>query len=53
MKIEKFYLRSNNSVCAGTFQLLSGRAPAQLEGNIAQLCVMAVLLSLTPCTSNS
>jgi hypothetical protein len=35
MKIEKFQLRGNNSLCAGTFQLLRGRAPAQLRGNIA------------------
>jgi hypothetical protein len=34
MKMEKFHLRSNNSVCAGAFQLLRGRAPAQLRGNI-------------------
>jgi hypothetical protein len=31
MKIEKFQLRGNNSVCAGVFQLLRGRAPAQLR----------------------
>jgi hypothetical protein len=30
MKIEKFQMRSNNSVCAGAFQLLRGREPAQL-----------------------
>jgi hypothetical protein len=34
MKIEKFQLRGNNSVCAGAFQLLRGRAPSQLRGNI-------------------
>jgi hypothetical protein len=34
MKIEKFQLRGNNSVCAGAFQLLRGRATAQLRGNI-------------------
>jgi hypothetical protein len=34
MKIEKFQLRGNSSVCAGAFQLLRGRAPAQLTGNI-------------------
>jgi hypothetical protein len=34
MKIGKFKLRGNNSVCAGAFQLLRGRAPAQLRGNI-------------------
>jgi hypothetical protein len=35
MKIEKFQLRGNNLVWAGAFQLLRGRAPAQLRGNIA------------------
>jgi hypothetical protein len=34
MNIEKFQLRGNNSVCPGAFQLLWGRAPAQLRGNI-------------------
>jgi hypothetical protein len=34
MKTEKFQLRSNNSVCAGAFQLLRGRAPSQLRGNV-------------------
>jgi hypothetical protein len=34
MKIEKFQLQGNNSVCAGAFQLLRCRAPAQLGGNI-------------------
>jgi hypothetical protein len=34
--IRKFQLRGNNSVCAGAFQLLRGRAPAQLRGNIAE-----------------
>jgi hypothetical protein len=34
MKIEKFQLRGNNSMCAEAFQLLRGRAPAQLRGNI-------------------
>jgi hypothetical protein len=34
MKIEKFELRGDNSVCAGAFQLLRGRAPAQFRGNI-------------------
>jgi hypothetical protein len=36
MKIEKFQLRGNNSLCAEAFQLLRGRAPAQLRGNVAQ-----------------
>jgi hypothetical protein len=35
MKIETFQLRGNNSVCAGAFQLLRGRAPAQLRRNTA------------------
>jgi hypothetical protein len=34
MKTEKFQLRGNNSVCAGEFQLLRDRAPAQLRGKI-------------------
>jgi hypothetical protein len=34
MKTEKFQLRGNNSVCAGAFQLLRGRATAQFRGNI-------------------
>jgi hypothetical protein len=33
MKIEKIQLRGNNSVCAEEFQLLRGRAPAQIRGN--------------------
>jgi hypothetical protein len=33
MKTEKFQLCGNNSVCAVAFQLLRGRAPAQLRGN--------------------
>jgi hypothetical protein len=36
MKTEIVQLRSNNSVCAGAFQLLRGRAPAQPRGNIAR-----------------
>jgi hypothetical protein len=35
MKTEKFQLRGNNSDCAGAFQLLRGRVPAQLRGTIA------------------
>jgi hypothetical protein len=35
-KIENLKLRGNNSVCAGPFQLLCGRAPAQLRGNITR-----------------
>jgi hypothetical protein len=34
MKTEKFQLHGNNSACAATFQLLRGRAPAQLRGKI-------------------
>jgi hypothetical protein len=33
MKTEKFQLHGNDSVCAGAFQLLRGRAPAHLRGN--------------------
>jgi hypothetical protein len=35
MKIEKLQLRGKDSVCAGAFQLLRGRAPAQHRGSIA------------------
>jgi hypothetical protein len=34
MQFEKFQLRGNNSVCAAAFQLLRGRVPSQLRGNI-------------------
>jgi hypothetical protein len=34
MKTEKFQLRGNNTVCAGEFQILRSRAPAQFRGNI-------------------
>jgi hypothetical protein len=34
MKIEKLELHSNNSACAVEFQLLPGRAPSNLKGNI-------------------
>jgi hypothetical protein len=34
IKTGKFQVGGNNSVCAGTFQLLSRRAPAQLRGNM-------------------
>jgi hypothetical protein len=34
MKIEKFQLRGNNSVCAGAFPLLRGRASTHLRENI-------------------
>jgi hypothetical protein len=34
MKIETVQLRGNNSLRAGAFQLLHGRVPAQLSGNI-------------------
>jgi hypothetical protein len=33
-KMEKFQLCGSNSVCAGVVQLLRGRAPAHLRGNI-------------------
>jgi hypothetical protein len=36
-KTEKFQLRVNNSICAGAFQLLRCRAPAQLRGNTPTL----------------
>jgi hypothetical protein len=39
MKTEKFQLRGNKSVCVGAFQLLRGRAPAQLKGNISCLYI--------------
>jgi hypothetical protein len=35
MKTEKFQLRGKNSMWAAAFQLLRGRAPAQLRGNTA------------------
>jgi hypothetical protein len=34
MKIGKVQLRGNNSVCVGALQLLRGRTPAQLRGNL-------------------
>jgi hypothetical protein len=34
MKTGKLQLRGNNSVCAGELQLLRGRVPAQVRGNI-------------------
>jgi hypothetical protein len=39
MKAAKFQLRGKNSVCVGAFQLLRGRAPAQLRGNNATTTV--------------
>jgi hypothetical protein len=41
MKFEKFQLRGNNSVYVEAFQLLRGRASAQLRGNIVvqQTCI--------------
>jgi hypothetical protein len=41
MKIKKFQLRGNSSVYAGAFQLLRGRAPAHLRGNIAYKQIFA------------
>jgi hypothetical protein len=35
MKIEKFHLCCNTSLCAGAYKLLRGRAPAHLRVNIA------------------
>jgi hypothetical protein len=46
MKIEKFQLRGNNSVCVVAFQLLCGLAPAQLRGNID-----LVIPAVTPTTT--
>jgi hypothetical protein len=43
MKTEKFQLRGNDSVCAGAFQLLRGRAPAQLGVNTG--CIICCILS--------
>jgi hypothetical protein len=42
MKIENFQLRDNNFVCARAFQLLRGRAPAQLRGNtdLYSVCIL-------------
>jgi hypothetical protein len=42
-KIENFHLRGHNSVCAEAFQLLPGRAPAPLRGNIAERATLFVL----------
>jgi hypothetical protein len=42
MKIKKFQLRGNNSICAGAFQLLRGRAPVQLRRNV----VLRLIISL-------
>jgi hypothetical protein len=43
-KIEKYQLCGNNSACAGAFQLLRGRAPAQLRGNTLLLLLLLLLL---------
>jgi hypothetical protein len=37
MKIGNLQLRGNNSVYAAAFQLLRGRAPAQLRGKISSV----------------
>jgi hypothetical protein len=44
MKIKKFHMCGNNSVCAGAFQLQCGRAPAQLRGNIGSRVFFSLLL---------
>jgi hypothetical protein len=36
--MKNFQLRGNNSAWAAVFQLLRGRTPAQLRGNIAKVC---------------
>jgi hypothetical protein len=44
MKTVTFQLRSNNSVCAGAFQLLRGCAPAQLRRYIdSDACKSCIL----------
>jgi hypothetical protein len=45
MKTDKFQLRGNTSVCAGTFHLRRGRAPAHLRGNIAKTSSLSLLSS--------
>jgi hypothetical protein len=46
MRTEKFQLLGNNSVCAGTFQLLRGRAPAQLRRNVAGTHLRGAVLNI-------
>jgi hypothetical protein len=45
MKIEKFQLRGNSLVCAETFQLVRGYAPAQLRGNIADRALYVTVIN--------
>jgi hypothetical protein len=45
-QIEEFLLRGNNLVCAVAFQLLRGRAPAQLKGNIDRKIYLHNMTSL-------
>jgi hypothetical protein len=47
MKVKKFQRPGNNSVCAGAFQLLRGRAPAQLGGNIARPPIQRVPVAVS------
>jgi hypothetical protein len=46
MKIEKFQLRGNDSVCSGAFQLLRGRTSAQLRGNIDNCVIICIIIIL-------
>jgi hypothetical protein len=52
MKIGKFQLRDNNSVCARTFRVLRDRAPAQLRGNICSDALQKRQISFTCQESN-
>jgi hypothetical protein len=52
MKTEKFQLHGNNSLCAAAFQLLRGRAPAQLRGNIV-LVFLSILFYFIYQNSNA
>jgi hypothetical protein len=49
MKIEKFQLRGNNSVCTGASQLLRGCAPAQLRGKIGHYMLCSLPLCVITC----
>jgi hypothetical protein len=49
MKIEKYKLRGNNSVCAVSFQLLRCRPPAHVRGNINPRAVQLVASLYTDC----
>jgi hypothetical protein len=52
MKIEKFQLRGNISLCAEAFQLLRGRALAQLGGNIVYGTCVVLMAGLTKTQSS-